>query len=85
MTTLLSVVCFFAQERGDSVDVARHCMLCPSGKELKALINKQLEGEKEEDTEEGQDDSFSSPEKDVFSKTESRRVPSPVQGEVEPS
>lgn len=53
------------------------------GKELKALIKKQLEGEKEEeDTEEGQDDSsFSSPEKDPFRKSEGKRAPSPIKGE----
>lgn len=57
---------------------------CCSGKELKALMKKQLEGEnEEEEPEEGQDESFSSPEKYAFKKSEGKRPPSPVKGEAE--
>ena len=75
---------FLMWKMEESVDVASRCTLCPPGKELKALMKKQLEGEKEEEeTEEGQDESFSSPEKDVFKKSEGKRAPSPVKGETE--
>lgn len=55
------------------------------GKELKALMKKQLEGEKEDgEMEEGQDESFSSPEKVIFQKWESKGVSSLDQGEAYP-